>query len=295
MSLLSRFRPLGWTPSSLARAALRGLPNVPARVLSVRYPFRLLRYWFMHELLREAARECSKPLAIAEVGVDHGQQLAFALHADAHPWWQRWDAYDCAPRSAELATRGYTGIVTVDLESAGAPALLPPEAYDVVIACHVLEHLHEPEAGVARLARMLKPGGLLIGGGPVTPHRGLAWRERRLRRTAQPHGHVSVLSPRRLRRMAVTAGLEPLFHSGAFLMRKRGFVLEDQGWWLRANLAFGALFPGWPGEIYFAWRRPVRQASHPASQAVAAAGPHRAAAAPALAARQRAAEGRRLL
>lgn len=184
MSLLSRFRPLGWTPSSLARAALRGLPNVPARVLSVRYPFRLLRYWFMHELLSEAARECSKPLAIAEVGVDHGQQLAFALHADAHPWWQRWDAYDCAPRSAELAARGYTGIVTADLESAGAPALLPPEAYDVVIACHVLEHLHEPEAGVIRLARMLKPGGMLIGGGPVTPHPGLVWRERRLRRAA---------------------------------------------------------------------------------------------------------------
>jgi SAM-dependent methyltransferase len=285
MSLLSRFRPLGWTPASLARASLRGLPNVPSRVLTVRYPFRLLRYWFMHGLLNEAARERSTPLAIAEVGVDHGQQIAFALHADTHPWWQRWDAYDCAPRNAELAARGYTGIVTVDLESAGAPALLPADAYDVVIACHVLEHLHDPETGVAR---MLKPGGMLIGGGPVTPHPGLAWRERRLRRTAQPHGHVSVLSPRRLRRMAVTAGLEPLFHSGAFLMRKRGFVLEDQGWWLRANLAFGALFPGWPGEIYFAWRRPVRQASHPVAQAAPAAAPQTATAAPTL---TRASEG----
>jgi len=99
MPLLSRFRPLRWTFSSLARAAVHGLLNVPVRVLSVRYPFRLLRYWFMHELLREAARERSAPLAIAEVGVDHGQQLAFALHAGGDtasggPVWQRWDAYD---------------------------------------------------------------------------------------------------------------------------------------------------------------------------------------------------------
>lgn len=260
MSFLSRFRPLGWTPLSLARATARGLPNVPERVRGVRYPFRLLRYWFMHEMLREAAAAQSSPLCIAEVGVDHGQQLAFAtgaaVQASDRGWWHRWDAYDCAPRTAELEALGYTGIVTVDLESPEAPSLLPGGAYDAVIACHVLEHLHDPEAGAALLARMLKPGGVLIGGGPVSPHVALSWREQRLRRTAQPHGHVSVLSPRRLHRMAAGAGFEPLWQSGAFLMRKRGFVLEDHGWWLRSNLAFGALFPGWPGEIYFAWRRP---------------------------------------
>jgi hypothetical protein len=42
-------------------------------------------------------------------------------------------------------------------------------------------------------------------------------------------------------------------------MRRTGFALEDRAWWLRLNLAFGALFPGWPGEIYFAWRRPARE------------------------------------
>jgi hypothetical protein len=56
--------------------------------------------------------------------------------------------------------------------------------------------------------------------------------------------------------MARRARLEPRWQGGAFLMRKRGFSLENHAWWLRLNLAFGALFPGWPGEVYFAWQRP---------------------------------------
>jgi hypothetical protein len=55
--------------------------------------------------------------------------------------------------------------------------------------------------------------------------------------------------------MAHHAGLVPEWQGGAFLMRKRGFALENHPWWLFVNLAFGALAPGWPGEIYFAWRR----------------------------------------
>lgn len=215
----------------------------------------------MHELMADVARTRRSPLAVAEIGVDHGQQLAFATRGatdiEGERWWSRWDAFDCAPRAELLAQLGYTDAVTVDIDKPESLRTFDGRSYDVVVACHVLEHLFDPEAAVVRLATLVKPGGWLIGGGPVLPDvAGPAW-EPRLRRHARPFGHVSVLSPRRLDRMARAAGLQPVWRAGAFMIRKRGLALEQQRWWLRCNLAFGALFPGWPGEIYFAWQRPA--------------------------------------
>lgn len=255
---LSRFQTLAWDPARLTRVASIGLPNTTIAA-GARYPFRVLRYWFMHELMLAAAREAGRPLRIAEVGVDHGQQLAFATRGVASgedaPWWSCWDAFDAVPRHEELAREGYTAVIPVDIDRPEAVAAFAGRHYDIVIACHVLEHLFDPEAAAARMAALVAPGGWLIGGGPVLPDFVASMWEPRLRRTAKPFGHVSVLSPRRLERMARQAGLEPVWHSGAFAIRKRGLALEQQRWWLRANLAFGALFPGWPGEVYFAWRR----------------------------------------
>ncbi len=254
---LGRFDTLNWDPRGLTRAAALGLPNTTIAP-GARYSFRLLRYWFMHELLRAASREAQRPLRIAEVGVDHGQQLAFARHVltpDTPCWWSCWDAFDAVPRHDELARVGYTSIVHVDVDRDDSTPALQARQYDVVIACHVLEHLGDPEAAVARMVALLAPGGLLIGGGPVLPDGLAALWEPRLRGSAKPLGHVSVLSPGRLDRMARQAGLSPLWRSGAFAVRRHGLPFEGQRWWLRLNLAFGALLPGWPGEIYFAWRR----------------------------------------
>jgi hypothetical protein len=66
-----------------------------------------------------------------------------------------------------------------------------------------------------------------------------------------------VFSPRRVRDMAAANGLQVEFLSGAFLMRKKGFFLEDHKWWLRFNVRFGAVFPSWPGEIYWMLRKPA--------------------------------------
>jgi SAM-dependent methyltransferase len=255
---MSRFQTLGWNSARLARVAERGLPNTTIAE-GAQYPFRILRYWFMHELMLAAARRRRAALTVAEIGVDHGQQLAFAKWAaspDEATWWSRWDAFDCAPRTDMLQAIGYTDTVTVDVDTPDATRAFEGRAYDVVVACHVLEHLFDPESAVMRMRSLVKPGGLVIGGGPVLPDVAVGAWQSRLRRRAKPFGHVSVLSPGRLARMATLAGLVPEWQAGAFMLRKRGLALEQQRWWLQFNLAFGALFPGWPGEIYFAWRRP---------------------------------------
>lgn len=256
---MSRFQTLGWNPARLTRVAQQGLPNTTIAA-GARYPFRILRYWFMDELMRGAALQRQAPLTVAEIGVDHGQQLAFAkggATTGEAAWWTRWDAFDLLPRTDLLTRIGYADTVTVDVDSPEAVHAFEGRAYDVVVACHVLEHLFDPESAVVRLRSLVKPGGLLIGGGPVLPDAAATSWQSRLRRRAKPRGHVSVLSPGRLARMAAAADLRPEWQAGAFMLRKRGLPLEQQRWWLQFNLAFGAMFPGWPGEIYFAWRRPA--------------------------------------
>jgi len=126
-----------------------------------------------------------------------------------------------------------------------------------MILLHVLEHLFKPEALITKLVPHLKPGGMLIGGFPSTPESMAQLREDKIRQDAGKYGHVSVFSPQRVRDMAAANGLEVEFLSGAFFMRKKGFFLENYKWWLRFNLWFGALFPGWPGETYWILRKPA--------------------------------------
>ena len=58
-----------------------------------------------------------------------------------------------------------------------------------------------------------------------------------------------------VKRMAESAGCTAEFLSGAFFMRSKGSSLENSPAWLRFNLRWGGLFPGWPGEIYWLLRK----------------------------------------
>jgi ubiquinone/menaquinone biosynthesis C-methylase UbiE len=58
---------------------------------------------------------------------------------------------------ARLGT-GRAWLVAGDLDCNAVPT----EGYDIVTAAHLLEHLPDPDAALARMATFLKPGGLLI-------------------------------------------------------------------------------------------------------------------------------------
>lgn len=258
---MDSFRPLGWRIDALASPAKAQLQGIPDAVRRTRFPFRLLRYWFAHELLvDEQRRRGGAGLRVAEVGIDAGQMLTYAQQAQAcrrePPPWQHWHGVDCSPPNDGLRAVGYHALTQLDLEDRAAMAAQPREAHDAIILLHVLEHLHEPEMALQELAGWLKPGGVVIAGCPGTPEFARAHWQRRIRKTAGPRGHVSVVSSALVRTWGDRLGWQTELLNGAFFMRKKGFVLENQAWWLKANLAFGAVFPSWPGELYWAWRKP---------------------------------------
>ena len=85
----------------------------------------------------------------------------------------------------------------------------PSATYDVISMIEVIEHLPDPAAAVALLARLLKPGGLLLltTGNldcPVARRHGIHYRY------CTPEIHVSLFNPRSLARLYRAHGLAPL-------------------------------------------------------------------------------------
>lgn len=219
----------------------------------MRYPIRLLRYWFGYHLLREEAENSSRLLDVAEIGVHTGQMLEFLRSAPIVPSFGKWTAVDAVMLTEKLRKAGYDDFFEANLEDAGFDL---PQDYDVAVLLHILEHLFEPEKALQKVAARIRPGGALIGGFPVVPDALARIREGQVRKSAAPMGHVSVFSPARVRRMAASAGLQAEFIAGAFFLRSKGSPLENSALWARFNLLWGAMFPWWPGEIYWLMRKP---------------------------------------
>ena len=227
--------------------------GIPSEAKSVRYPLRLLRYWFGYHLLRQEAERLSRPVEVVELGVHSGQMLEFLRSAPEHIDLATWTAVDAVMLKEKLLKAGYDDFFEANLED---PLFELPAEYDVALLLHILEHLFEPEAALRKVVGSIRPGGALIGGFPVLPELLAGPRQRRVRRTAAPMGHVSVFSPARVRKMATSCGLRMEFLSGAFLFRSKGSALENSAFWARFNLLWGAIIPGWPGEIYWLMRKP---------------------------------------
>ena len=227
---------------------------------TVRYPIRMLRYWFTYHLLVAECRRAGRALEIAELGTHNGQMLVFAKLAARRVrsaaqvlHWSRWIGIDAVVKGAVLHKAGYEQAVEANVDD---PRFELPEFCDVAICLHILEHTADPGAALQKVAAGVRPGGSIIGGSPVLPHFLVNLREYQLRKKAGPLGHVSVLSPTRIRKIVAAAGLELEFISGAFFMRHKGFVCENSRTWLKLNLTWGRFVPWWPGEIHWLARKP---------------------------------------
>lgn len=93
----------------------------------------------------------------------------------------------------------------------------PAARYDVISMIEVIEHLPQPAEQIALVARLLKPGGLLLLttgnlASPIARRQGIHYRY------CAPEIHVSLFNPRALAELYRHAGLEPRF------VRYRGAV-----------------------------------------------------------------------
>ena len=258
---IARFAAQDWPTAGLVENRIWKSDHygVNERAKTQQYSFRLLRYWYVERLLAAERARLGRPLNVLEIGVDRGQMKAFVDGATSgQPPYARWDAADVEPQHEPLAAAGYARCLTLDLDDADSLAIFVNQharEYDAVVLLHVLEHITKPERAVTFLSATLRAGGVVIGGFPVLPSGIARIRERQLRRNAAPFGHVSAFSPRRVRKMAERAGLATEYLSGAFGIRASGSALENHAWWFKLNIAFGALFPGWPGEAYWQLRK----------------------------------------
>ncbi|MDQ3685559.1 MAG: class I SAM-dependent methyltransferase [Acidobacteriota bacterium] len=243
------------------RSSHFGTPEsrLPQHCTTVKYPVRALRYWFMYNLIDREHKRLERPLNICEVGVDVGQMLMFmdagAANGTRHLPEQAatWDAIDKNIRESVLSGIGYSRLVQLDLED---PNFTLPMQYDVMILLHVLEHLHQPEQIFAKLSQYVVPNGLIIGGFPVVPDSFISTQEWWFKNRKRDWiSHHSAFSPQRVRKIAEENQLQVEMLTGAFLMRKHKFFLENQRWWMKFNLLWGALFPSAGGEVYWSLRK----------------------------------------
>jgi hypothetical protein len=124
------------------REFLRGQPfGISAKAKTVRFPIRMLRYWFGYHLLAAEYRRTGRPLDIVEVGTHNGQMRVFARLA-AHRvrdrarvlHWSRWLGVDAEPKRKILKLAGYEDVLPANIE---APYINLFDSFDTAICLHI--------------------------------------------------------------------------------------------------------------------------------------------------------------
>jgi 2-polyprenyl-3-methyl-5-hydroxy-6-metoxy-1,4-benzoquinol methylase len=142
----------------------------------------------------------------------------------------------------------------------------PAGRFDNIVLGHVLEHVENPGAIVARAAEWLAPGGRMLAAVPNSRslHRqaavlmGLLPREDALNETDVHHGHRRVFDPESFRQCFFDAGLAIEMSGGYWLKPVSNRQIEEA--WTPAMLAafmeLGERYPEIAAEIYVVASRP---------------------------------------
>lgn len=129
---------------------------------------------------------------------------------------------------------GGEGAEALTLQGNALALPFPARRFDRVICSEVLEHVSDPQAAVAELARVLKPGGVIAVSVP-TPFTEWVYRYSSDAYFNTPGGHVRIFTPRRLAALLASHGVEVdsltfehAFHSVYWWVRCV-FGLHDEG------------------------------------------------------------------
>lgn len=229
--------------------AIRGEERFEEAEVTVDYPMRAIGYWWAYCAIMDELREECPPLTVVDAGCGPGIVRRF-VGGDTQE--MKWIGLDWRADEEQLVERGYDQVHVCDLDET---LPLDDASADVVTFMHVIEHLPRMSFTLSELARILRPGGVLVAGSPSSP-RSIAWmRDLKYRHslragTRKEGHHINALSPGLWRELLDDAGLRVEKLSGTHLLRWSKSPLENYAWWLRANLLWGALFPSLSLEVY---------------------------------------------
>jgi len=163
---------------------------------------RYSQYWWSNRYYAKLALRFGPPHGrVLELGCGMGHLLAWlagryqVTGCDINPW-------------ALAQARCNVPVGQFFLLSADEPYAFPAGLFDILIAKHVVEHLHQPEQAVAEMSRVLKPGGLLI---LATPNLSSPMRKRKKDSWIgyKDPTHISLKPPGEWHAILCQHGLEP--------------------------------------------------------------------------------------
>lgn len=246
--------PLRWPLQSFMEGVRRVRERWPKRVLGD-YSFQLIRFWYVKCLIERDLEERPRPCRIVDMGSERGMTRVFCGGVKGATW----TGLDLRQRKIDATLGMYDELIQSDFDT---PLPLADNSADFAVFLHVIEHLPRPGFTLGEIARVLKPGGLLVAASPVLPMplaliREAQFRAQFRRGTRQPGSHVRVFWPRRWKASLRRAGLEPELVRGGYLTRWASSPLENLRWWVRLNQAWGAVAPFFGNEVLVAARKPV--------------------------------------
>jgi SAM-dependent methyltransferase len=117
---------------------------------------RFSQYWWSNRYYAGLAKRFGPPAGrVLELGCGMGHLLGWladryqVFGTDINPW--------ALSQAKRMVPQGRFVLLSAD-----ALFTFPQATFDVVIAKHVVEHLHHPEQAVVEISRVMKGGGLLI-------------------------------------------------------------------------------------------------------------------------------------
>ena len=219
-----------------------------------KYPFRMLRYWWVYQGILDETRCLGRGPTIVDVGSEIGMLGSLAPHIPG----ARWIGLDRDVTNQYVVVAGYDELHECNLEHSMP---LADNSADIIVCSHVLEHLRNPEHALREAIRVLKPGGLLLVGSPVLS-KPLAWYyQRRYKRELEAGvrkvgEHVTAFHPRMWKQLAAQLRLEVEIFAGSHILRWTGSPLENYRAWVRFNQFLAAIFPALGNEVCIQLRMP---------------------------------------
>lgn len=219
-----------------------------------KYPLDKVRYVMIAELLHQEYLRRGKPIRVLDIGCSEGMMILYSRKNDTQAEFYGIDILE--ERKKKAIERGYKDVWLEDIRECDFGKYR--DRFDAVICSHILEHLERPGDLLQKLNSVMSEDGLLIIGTPIGLLPGVLWRkyisplcrpwyEREA--VLKRFGHVSFFTLSALKKLLLKSGFRAEECRGEYLIRARGFFLEDCKWWFDFNQWYGRLFPGVLGYV----------------------------------------------